>query len=473
MEKTDMKKILLLAIVLLLTMTACDGKKETDSDGREGGASASNETVLNSSETAAEDTSSPEDAKDPSQEASRKSLLAPATNEELYDLFMLHWKNGDVTSMFSYASDTMKSVVSESDFQYIFCNVFSQVTGNFTEVKNENTVTSGDTEIHSGTLVFTDDQAEINFELSISNVQISGYFYNLRFKTPFYATGKDGVNTLYFLLENGDYLLNAAYVQAGEENAPVALLIPGSGPTDLNETIGILPTFQDLASALAKKGISSLRFEKRTSRYSSSIKNTDGLEEEYFQDLEAALAWLKKENASDNVWLLGHSLGANIAAELANRHSVNGLILWNGSARHLAEIAADQYALQAPNASELYHEMAKNAMAVTKDTADGTNYFTCSDYYWATYNELDTIASIRNSALPTLIINSNHDSQIFEEDIALWKEAFGKDEKVTLCVFDDLSHFGYKVNGSNVASYYHVVDFPAELVDVIASFIKE
>ena len=130
MEKTDMKKILLLAIVLLLTMTACDGKKETDSDGREGGASASNETVLNSSETAAEDTSSPEDATDPSQEDSRKSLLAPATDEELYDLFMLHWKNGDVTSMFSYASDTMKSVVSESDFQYIFCNVFSQVTGN-------------------------------------------------------------------------------------------------------------------------------------------------------------------------------------------------------------------------------------------------------------------------------------------------------------------------------------------------------
>ena len=92
--------------------------------------------------------------------------------------------------------------------------------------------------------------AEMDFQLSLSNVQITGYYYDLRFKDPCLKGGADGMETLYFLLENGDYLLNTAYVKAPSENAPVVLLIPGSGPNDYNETIGILPTFQDLAQKL-------------------------------------------------------------------------------------------------------------------------------------------------------------------------------------------------------------------------------
>src|SRR6476660_9152363 len=59
--------------------------------------------------------------------------------------------------------------------------------------------------------------------------------------------------------------LAGTYVDAGK-NAPVMLIIPGSGPTDRdgNNPLGITAAqYRLLAEALASKGISSVRIDKR------------------------------------------------------------------------------------------------------------------------------------------------------------------------------------------------------------------
>ena len=463
-----MKKILLAALLLLLT--ACTNRASTDEFSTPNPeATESAASFESSTESLTPDS---EGLESTSEEQTPQPPSTPTTNAELYALFMKEWKTGSMISMFPYASDTIKSLMNVDEFQFMLCDPLYHATGFFVDVQNEETIKSGSTEIYKGTLIFVDDMAEMDFELSLSEVQIIGYYYDLRFKESRLMSDRDnnGIITNYFLMESGDYLLNAAYVSAPSENAPVALFIPGSGPSDYNETIGMLPTFQDLALKLANKGISSLRMEKRTNRYASSLESTIGLEEEYFQDWETALAWLDKKNLSDNLWLLGHSLGVNVAAELAERHPVNGLILWNGSARHLADIAADQYGAAAPAVSALYQQMAENAKAVTKETADGSNYFTCSDYYWASYNELDTVASIKRAKLPTLILNSLLDRQLFDADRELWQQELGNVDFVKIRVFDDMSHFGYKIDASE--GYYHLAEFPDELIDEIADFIN-
>jgi len=455
-----MKKILVLALICLLA--GC-------SNGSSRKGNPAPESVSTSSE--AEESAATSDGEEalPTEESQAFPTAAPSENSELYDLFMKQWKTGDVTRFYSYASDQIKSILDENEFQYMFCGNFSTF-GQIKEVKNEKIDKAGSTEVHSGTLVL--ENVKIDYELTLRQGEIAGYFNNLRIVNPFEVKKEHGVTEYYSLLQSGDYLLNAVYVKAAQEDAPVAILIPGSGPNDYNESTGILTPFQDLAEDLAAKGISSLRFEKRTLRYGSNWLNTYGLEEEYFQDLESAYNWLTNVNGSKNVWLLGHSLGVNIAAEFSNRHPVEGMILWNGSARHLAEIAADQLAAQAPVTSEYYHALAENAKAVTAETSDGHSYFNCSDYYWATYNALDTISSIRKAGIPTLIINSRNDKQTFDQDIELWQSAFANDGKVTLRVFDDLSHFGYKIDGST-ASFYQFQEFPGELTDEIVSFIKK
>ena len=457
-----MKKWFLLALICLLT--ACNHGPDAES-------SADESSTLTETVVPTESMTSSEENNESSSET-QSIVSEPTTNKELYALFLQKMKEGHGMGLYPYASDTLKTIFSVDDFQSAFCRVFYDATGFYLKVEDENTITSGDTEIHTGTFVFVDDMAEMDFQLSLSNVQITGYYYDLRIKTPYLKGGSDGIETHFFLLENGEYLLNAAYVKAASDNAPVVLLIPGSGPNDYNETIGILPTFQDLAQKLAKQGISTLRFEKRTSRYASSFTNKDGLDEEYFQDFEVALKWLEKNAGKSELWYLGHSLGANIAAELNDRHPAKGLILWNGSARHLADIVVDQYSTQALMGTELYRQMAENVKAVTRDTADGTNYFACSDYYWASYNELDTIASIKKAQQPTLIMNSLLDRQLFDVDRELWNKELGSADFVTIRVFDDQSHFGYKID-ANTDNFYHVTEFPDELVEEIAGFIKK
>lgn len=466
-----MKKLAFLALICLLT--ACSSGNATETSESSLAASESAETSFNAESTpassasdeSAASTQSSEDAS--TAETDAEITSSPTTNAELYALFVQEWKKGDVTSLYAYSSDILKSMFDEEAFQFMFCGNFP-VFGKIKGIENEQVLGKENNGSYCGTLIF--ENAKADFQLALDHLQISGFYYDLRIEKPFDVTLENGVTEHYFPLQSGDFTLNAAYVKAAKENAPTALLIPGSGPSDYNETIGILPTFQDLARELAGKGISSLRIEKRTFHFASECKNTDTLEEEYFTDLNSAITWLENENPSSELWYLGHSLGVNIAAELISRHPAKGLILWNGTARHLADVAADQYAEQAPAFASTYRGMAENAAAVTEETAKGTNFFSCPDYYWASYNKLTTLKSIRDAHVPTLILNSLLDRQIFEVDRKLWQESFGKDDFVKIRVFEDQSHAGYKLD-AKTANYYQLAVFPEELTDEIADFI--
>lgn len=463
-----MKKLVFVALICLLT--ACSSGNATETGGSAPAASESSSIAESTPASSASDegTASAQSSEDASTEKTETEITsAPTTNAELYALFVQEWKKGDVTSMYAYSSDILKSMFDEEAFQFMFCGNFP-VFGKIKSIENEQVLGKENNGSYCGTLVF--ENAKADFQLALDHLQISGFYYDLRIEKPFDVTLDNGVTEHYFPLQSGDFTLNAAYVKASQENAPTALLIPGSGPSDYNETIGILPTFQDLSRELARKGISSLRIEKRTFHFASECKNTDTLEEEYFTDLNSAISWLESEHPSSELWYLGHSLGVNIAAELINRHPAKGLILWNGTARHLADVAADQYAEQAPAVASMYRGMAENAAAVTEETAKGANYFSCPDYYWASYNKLTTLKSIRDAHAPTLILNSLLDRQIYEVDRDLWQDSFGKDDFVKIRVFDDQSHVGYKID-AKTSNYYQLAEFPEELTDEIADFI--
>ncbi len=150
----------------------------------------------------------------------------------------------------------------------------------------------------------------------------------------------------HFVLESNGYKLNAVYTYIDDGNAhPAVLLIAGSGPSDYDETLGTLKPFKDIANGLAKEGINSLRVDKRTFSYAANFDIKCGIEEEYLDDCNTAIEYLKSQNIS-GLYLLGHSLGGQITTELAaSIEGIDGMILFNSSARHLADIACDQYSV--------------------------------------------------------------------------------------------------------------------------------
>lgn len=290
---------------------------------------------------------------------------------------------------------------------------------------------------------------------------------------PNQDTSQGSIEEKHFVLESNGYKLNAVYTYIDDGNAhPAVLLIAGSGPSDYDETLGTLKPFKDIANGLAKAGINSLRVDKRTFNYAADFDIKCGIEEEYLEDCNAAIEFLKSQNIS-GLYLLGHSLGGQIATELAaSIEGVDGMILFNSSARHLADIACDQYSALDPVNIESYITYAEAAKNATASSAKGYYYYSASDYYWVSYNQIDVAKNISNANIKTLIINSKFDKQSFDEDLNLWSTLFSDSANVSICVYDDISHFGYKIDTADPSSIYTQVDFPSEVISDFTNFIN-
>ncbi|MGN1187928.1 MAG: hypothetical protein ACI4R6_05500, partial [Lachnospiraceae bacterium] len=115
------------------------------------------------------------------------------------------------------------------------------------------------------------ENAEANIALYFKNLEITGYNYDVRFVNAFDRECQDGITESYFLLESGDYLLNAVYTHTDKSDAPSVLLIPGSGVSDYNVTIVIFDDISHFGYKIDALDTSSLY---RTSAFPDDLADT-------------------------------------------------------------------------------------------------------------------------------------------------------------------------------------------------------
>jgi uncharacterized protein len=148
-------------------------------------------------------------------------------------------------------------------------------------------------------------------------------------------------------------LLTPAMAAAGAE--PV-LILAGSGPTDRdgNSPLGIAAApYRLLAEALADRGITSLRVDKRgIAASAAAMPSEEALRVQTYAD--DALAWahdLRARTHARCVWLLGHSEGT-LHALLAARdpRDLCGIILISSVGRRLGDILREQLRANPANA---------------------------------------------------------------------------------------------------------------------------
>ena len=390
------------------------------------------------------------------------------TNEELFEFVMDSWKNHSTESIYEYLGKELKALMSKEDFASVF-EKLSALGGEMLNVSEPQVTNSFGTDVYTTVVEF--ENVTLDWNVSMRTMQINGFTYNIHFKDAFEIRHENNIVEKYFVIKKDGCELNAVYTYVDDgEKHPAVLLIAGSGPSDYNETIGLLSPFQDIAQGLAQRGVNSLRLDKRTLNYPTGTPI--GMEEEYFADCREAIAFLKEQDIT-NLYLLGHSLGGQIAPELAAEdREIDGMILFNSTPRHLADLACDQFIAMDPGKKDIYTSQAEAAMAADKTGLEGKSYFGADDYYWATYNELDTIQSIKDANVKTLIINSTYDNQIFQTDIDMFKAELGANENVTIHVYEDMSHFGYKIDTKDTTALYKKADFPVELFEEFAGFCE-
>ena len=125
----------------------------------------------------------------------------------------------------------------------------------------------------------------------------------------------------------------------GKGPFPAVVLVSGSGPNNQDESNGPNRPFLDIATGLAAKGIATLRYDKRTLDYPSSIDPTTFTPtEEYVPDALAAVQLLEHEPAVNPhlIFVLGHSQGGTYAPLIAkDAPEVAGVVLLAAAAEPL------------------------------------------------------------------------------------------------------------------------------------------
>jgi pimeloyl-ACP methyl ester carboxylesterase len=148
---------------------------------------------------------------------------------------------------------------------------------------------------------------------------------------------------------------------------PGVVLVAGSGPTDRDGNNPLIPArvdvLKEIAQALARAGIASLRYDKRGLGGSTSLpQRTDGRRESFFTwdhligDVQAAHGELLRhdEIKAYATALLGHSEGGLLALAAAvamDRSRPYALVLASTPGRPLGEIVREQIARTAPSLS--------------------------------------------------------------------------------------------------------------------------
>src|SRR4029453_6197659 len=117
--------------------------------------------------------------------------------------------------------------------------------------------------------------------------------------------------------------LAGTLVDAGS-GSPVILIIPGSGPTDRdgNNPLGVKASpYRLLAAALSKKGVSTVRIDKR-GMFGSKRAVVDANRvriADYARDTHAWISSIRRVTGASCVWVLGHSEGGLVALTAAQR----------------------------------------------------------------------------------------------------------------------------------------------------------
>jgi alpha/beta superfamily hydrolase len=127
-------------------------------------------------------------------------------------------------------------------------------------------------------------------------------------------------------------------------DAPVVLIIPGSGPTDRdgNNPLGVAAsTYRLLAEALATKGVTTARIDKRGMFGSKAAiadpnKVTIG---DYAADVASWVKMLKERSGRPCIWVAGHSEGGLVA--LAAAQPKARLVLVEGMNHTLKQVVGD------------------------------------------------------------------------------------------------------------------------------------
>lgn len=268
---------------------------------------------------------------------------------------------------------------------------------------------------------------------------------------------------------------------------PAVVMVVGSGPQDMDETIGPNKPFRDIAEGLARAGIASLRYDKRTFDHPERVKGMV-IDAEVTDDAVAAAHLLAQQKAIDpeRVFVLGHSLGAMMAPRIGQRDpQLAGLVLMAAPARNIFDVleqqAREQLAKKGASPTAIAHavqaytkERQLLAAVGTGQSASQGDFSGAPQGYWLSWSRVDPVADAKAAALPMLILQGSGDFQVSPTlDFARWQRELAGRPHTTFHLYPGLSHLFMPAGKTGtVADYQAPGHVDARVIADIAAWVK-
>lgn len=353
------------------------------------------------------------------------------------------------------------------------------------------TATLEDTGVESG---FQTVQLSLELDRRTAPLQVTasedaaltGFLINGEYERASYVEPST-FETTEHTLDPGDCRLGATVAHpTGEEPVPGVVLVHGSGPSDRDATTAANKPYRDLAEGLASRGIATLRYDKRS--FACNVPAAEHtVDRVTVEDALYAVEWFRERSGvrAGEVTVLGHSLGAMMAPEIAARDGdLDGIACLAAPARaltavfldqieHLADVGEhtpDVYATQRDRWERAAEQIRQD------DFADDEQLMGLPGALWRSLQEYEPVARAEGLSIPQRYLQGNRDYRVTrEDDFSRWQSAFADDASVSLSTYERLNHVFLPGEGPAVPEAYAVPNEvePAVVADLADWIVGE
>ena len=256
-----------------------------------------------------------------------------------------------------------------------------------------------------------------------------------------------------------EYPLNGLMTLPSDLSKPVpaVVMVHGSGASNMDEKVLKLTPFKDLAEGLARHGVASLRYDKRTFVHARRMIRNKHLtvKEETIEDALLAVQMLKRDLRIDHdrIYILGHSMGAMLAPRIdAEGADAKGLIMMAGTPYRLEEIVLRQLRQAGRGSSILkkiigleyrfYKKRFRGLYQMSDEEAKKKKFAgNLSLYYFKEMGQKTAADYLLASNKPVLILQGGKDFQVLaKRDYRKFKKLLAGRENTQYKLYPELNH---------------------------------
>lgn len=262
--------------------------------------------------------------------------------------------------------------------------------------------------------------------------------------------------------ENTKYPLNGLLTLPENitEPVPAVVFVHGSGSSNMDEKVGQLTPFKDLAEGLANKGIASIRYDKRSFAHGLKMVRDKStiitVKEETIDDAILATELLKKDSRIDsrNIFIIGHSMGGMLAPRIDSEGGkYKGLIIMAGTPRKLEAVMLEQNEAVLNSTKGLVNWIVRKQVAKLSGLFSGLYELSDEEakkkkvmggttlYYFKEMGEHSVADYLATTKKTMLIVQGEKDFQVsVEKDFNEYKRLLNDKTNVEFRLYENLNH---------------------------------